>query len=95
MGKELAAASVAALDLIQHQHRVMGGAGLPQGVHEVVGRQLDAAHALNPFDDDGTHVPLRQFAAHGLDVVQRQVGDMSVGIDGRNDFRIVRGLHCQ
>ena len=58
VGEELAGTSVAALNLVEDEHRVVAGAGLACGVHELVGGQLDASHALYALDDDGADVAL-------------------------------------
>lgn len=76
MGEELAAASVAALDFIENQDRVVFRTSLAESLHEFVCRQLDAAYALYAFDNHCADISFGQFGLHGFDVVQREVGDV-------------------
>ena len=95
MGEELAAASVAALDFIENQDRVVFRTSLAESLHEFVCRQLDAAYTLYAFDNHCADISFGQFDLHGFDVVQREVGDVPAVVDGSDDFRIVRYFHRQ
>ena len=95
VGKELAAAAVSALDLVEDEDSAVGCTFFSQCLQECRVGHPDAAHALDAFDDDGADIALAQFGTHGFHVVQGQVGHVLVGIDGGDDFRIVRHLHGQ
>ena len=95
VGEEAAGTAVAALYLVADEHRARLVARLAQALHEFRRGQADAAHALDALDDDGAHIALGQFPAEGLQVVEGQVSDMPVGVDGRDNLGIVRGLHRQ
>ena len=95
VGEELAATSVAALYLVEDEHRARLRAGLTEGVHEFVGGQLDAAYTLDAFDDDGADITLGQFGLHGGRVVEWQVDDVAAIVDGGDDFGVVGHLDGQ
>ena len=61
MGEELAAASVAALDFIENQDRVVFRTSLAESLHEFVCRQLDAAYTLYAFDNHCADISFGQF----------------------------------
>ena len=54
-----------------------------------------ATHTLYALQYHGTDVALSQFLLHGLNIVEGQVGDVAVGIDGGNDFGVVCGFYGQ
>ena len=95
MGEELAAASVAALDFIENQDRVVFRTSLAESLHEFVCRQLDAAYTLYAFDNHCADISFGQFGLHGFDVVQREVGDVPAVVDGSDDFRIIGRFYSQ
>ena len=95
VGEELAAAAVSALDFVEDEDGARRRALLPQCLHEGRVGHLDAAHALDSFNNHGADVALAKLGAHGFRVVQGQVGDVSAGIDRGDDFRVVRHLHGQ
>ena len=100
MGKEFSAPSIARLDFVQYQYGIGFIAGLAQGLHKCGVRHLNAAHSLNAFDNHGTYISLSQFGFHRFRivqrfrVVQREVSDVLVGIDRRDDFRVIGHFHC-
>jgi len=95
MREELAAASVAALYLVANQDSIVLVAKLLQLLEEVGLDQSDAAHALYAFHDAGADVAPLYLSLPGLDVAQREVGNVAVGIDGRNNLRIRRHFYGQ
>ena len=95
MREELAAASVAALYLVANQDSIVFVAKLLQLLQEVGLDHSDAAHALYAFHDAGADVAPLKLSLPGLDVVERKVGNVAVGIDGRNDLRIRRHFYGQ
>ena len=95
MGKELAASSVTALDLVADQHGTVALAGISQALSELWRGHLDAAHTLDALEDDGSDTTLRQFTHPRLQVVQRQETGMVVIVDGGDDLWVVRHLDGQ
>ena len=89
MGEELAAAAVAALYLVADEQGLVFGAGCAERLSEIGLYHPDAAHALDALDDAGAHVAFGQLGLPGGDVVDGQVGDVMVGVDGGDDFRVV------
>ena len=87
--------SVAALDLVADEHRVVAIAEDAELLQELLAHHADAAHALNTLDDDGAHVALLQLGLPRLDVVDGQVSDVPVVIDGRDDLGVVGHLDRQ
>ena len=66
-----------------------------QGVHELVRRQLYAAHALYAFDDHRADISLGELGPHGLHVVQGKVGHVPAIVHRSDDLGIVGRLHRQ
>ena len=95
VGKELAAAAIAALYLIADEHRVGGVAELAQPLHKLRTGHANTSHALDTLDDDGAHITLLYLTAPRLQVVEGQIGDMMVGIDRGNNLGVGGGLYCQ
>ena len=95
VGKELAAAAVTALDLIQNQDCAVCGAGLTDSLHVLIGRNLNTAHALDAFNDEGSHITLGKLGLCCLQVAPGQIGHVSAGIDGSNDLGIIGNLDGQ
>ena len=89
VGEELTAAPIAALDLVADQNRAILLASSCQALGKLLGGELDAAHALNALQDDGTDVALLQFSLPGRQVVQRQVGHVAVVVDGGDDLGLL------
>ena len=56
---------------------------------------MTAAHTLYALHYAGTHIAFFQLGLPCLQIVDGQVGDVVVGIDGGNDFGILSGLHGQ
>ena len=95
MREELAAAAVATLYLVADEDGVVLVAKLTKCLQEVGLHHADAAHALYALHDAGTHIALLYLAFPRPYVVERQIGDVSVSIDWRDDFRVVRCLDGQ
>ena len=93
MREELSATAIAALDFIANQDGAVFLTGSSQSLGKFCGSHLDAAHALDAFQDDGTHITFRQFSLPGGKVIHRQISNVVVGIDGRNNLRIVGHLN--
>ena len=93
MGKELAAAAISRLYLIDDEHGGGVGTYLTQLTQEFVRGQLYAANALYALDDHGAHIAPGQLATHGLDVVEREIDDLESVIYRRNDFGVVGHIH--
>ena len=93
MGKELAAAAISRLYLIDDEHGGGVGTYLAQLTQEIVRGQLYAANALYALDDHGAHIAPGQLATHGLDVVEGKIDDLESVIYRRNDFGIVGHIH--
>ena len=95
VSEELTASTIAALDLVADQDCAVLLTGSSQSLGELWGREFDAAHTLDALQDHSTHITLCQFSLPGGQVVHRQIGHVTVVIDGCDDFRIVRHLHSQ
>ena len=95
MSEKLAASAIAALDFVANQDGVVLVTEFAQTLHEVGRHHTDATHALNALEDAGADVALLQFTFPGREVVQRKIGDVAVGVDGRNDFGILGSLDSQ
>ena len=95
MREELAAAAIAALYLVADKDGVVLIAKFAKRLQEVGTDHADAAHALNAFEDAGTGVALLYLAFPSIYVVERQVGDVSIGIDWSDNLGVVRCLHSQ
>ena len=95
VGEELSAAAVAALNLVADEQGAVCLAQLLQALCKLSCSHADAAHALDAFQNDGTYIAFLQFSGPCFQIVQGQIGDVLVGIDGGNDFGIVRSLYGQ
>ena len=93
VSEEASGASVARLYFVENQHCAVGVALLAHHPEEVGRGNPDSAHTLHSFDYDGRHVAFAQFGAHGVDVVERQEGDVAVVVDRRHYLRIVGRFH--
>ena len=90
VGEELPATAVAGLDFVENQHRFVLGAERAEVAHELVRRQLDAAHALDALDDDRRDAALAEFGFDGEGVVEREVSNIQSLIDRGDDARVIR-----
>src|SRR3712207_1988168 len=95
MGKESSGAAVSALNLIQNQDCSGRSTVFAKCLYEFCGGNLYAAHTLYAFDNHRTNIAFVQFALHTLDVVQREISDMSVTVDRSDDGGIVCSLYRQ
>ena len=95
MGKELAAAAVTALDLIQDQDSATRGAGLADSVHVFIGRDLDTSNSLDAFYYKGSHITLGKLGLCSLQVSPRQIGHMTASVDGSYDLGVIGHLDSQ
>ena len=95
VGKEPSATTVATLYLVTYQDSAILLAQLLQPLGKLLGGQLDAAHTLDALQNDGADVAFLQFVLPGCQIVHRQVGHMSVGVDGGYDLGIVGHLDSQ
>ena len=95
MGKELAAAAVATLYFIADEYGAVGFAKCLKLLEEGGFDHANTANALYALDDARTDIFLFQLSLPSLNVVERQVSDMTICIDGGNDFGIRRSLNCQ
>ena len=95
MGEELSASSVATLYLVADKDGTVLLTSGSQSLSKLFRSKFDAAHPLDAFQYDGTDIALRQFRFPGLQVIHRQVGHMTVVVDGGDDLRIVRHLNSQ
>ena len=93
MGEEAARAPVATLDLVGDEHGAVAAACLGEALCELLGCQLYAAHTLYALQDDGADVALVKLGLPGREVVEGEVGDVAVGVDGRDDLGVVGDLH--
>ena len=53
----------------------------------------NTAHALDALEDDGAHVVFLQFGFPRTYLVQGKIADVTVLVDGRNDFRVLRDFN--
>ena len=95
VGEELARTAVATLDFIANQHRIRFVTCLPHALHELGSGQPDTSDPLNTLHNHGTHIAFGQLHLKSVQIIQRQVSHVPVGVDGSYDFRIVRCLHGQ
>ena len=95
VSEELAGSAVAALNLIEDEHRAVLVALLAQAVQKLVGGNLHTAHALNAFNNHSANVVGSQLAAHCLEVVERQEGDVTVIVHRSHNLGVVGSLNCQ
>ena len=95
MGKELAAAAVAALDLIQNHDSAISGACLTYAVHVLIGRNLDSAHTLDTFNNEGSHIALGELSLCCLQITPGQISHVPACVDGSYDLRIIGNLNSQ
>ena len=95
MGKEFSATAVSTLDFVQNQNRSGFGTNLAKFLHKFGSRYFDTAHSLYSFDDNSAYVTFRQFLLHRFDVIQREIGHMTVVVDRSNDGGVVCSLHCK
>ena len=80
---------VAALYLVAYQYGTILAAGCLKSLGKLLSGKLYAAHTLYALYDAGADVALSQFALPCLKVVKRQISYVIVGIDGRDNLRIV------
>ena len=95
VGEEASRATVAALNLVADEHGAGFVAEFPKSLHEFRSGEADAADALDALHDDGSDVALAKFGFKGGKVVQREEGDVTVGVDGCHDFGVVGGFNRQ
>ena len=95
MGEELARAAVAALYFVTDKHGAILLAGGLQSLCEFGGSHAYAAHALYALEDTCAHITFGKFVFPCLQVVERQIGDVVVVVDGGDDLRVVGHFHCQ
>ena len=95
VGEELTATAIAALYLVAYQRGAIALAGVGQILGKLRRGHLDAADALYALQDDGTYIALLEFGLPGGQVVEWQVGDMAVIVDGCDNLRIVGNLDSQ
>ena len=95
MGKELTATAISALYLVAYQYGSVFLAESLQSLCKLGSGKSDAANTLNTFDDTSTYIALCQFLLPCLDVVEREIGGVAIGIDRGDNLRIVGHLHCQ
>ena len=95
VGKKLSATSVSALYLIANECGSVFPAGCQQPLGKFGSGKVNASHALNTFDDAGTHVTLCQFGFPCSQVVEWKIGGVLVGVDRSDNLGIVGGFHCQ
>ena len=95
MGKELAAATISTLDFIADEYRAILLAQSRKSLGKGLVDHTDAAHSLDTFQNDGTDIALRQFGFPCRQIVQRQIGNMAIGIDGGDNLGIVGGFYGQ
>ena len=93
VGKKLSATPISALYLVADENGVVLGAELTKPLHEVGRGKADAAHSLYALYDNGTDVTLLNLCPPCLQVVERQIGYVVVGIDRGNIFGVGRGLY--
>ena len=95
VGEELSAAAVTALYLVAYQHRVVLLAKALQTLRKLLRGHLNAANTLDALQYHGADIALLQFSLPRRKVVQRQIGDVSVGVYRGYDFRVVGHFHSQ
>ena len=95
VGKELTRTTVSALYLVAYQRSTIALAGVCQILCKLRSGHLDAAHALDAFQDDGCHTTARQFAHPWLYIVQRQEAHMVVVVQRSHNLRVVGHLDSQ
>ncbi len=90
MRKEAAAATIAALDFVADEDGAVFVANRTESLEELCRRHTDATHALNTLHYDGGYIAFTQLCFKGGKVVERQEGNVIVGIDGSYNLGIVR-----
>ena len=95
VSKELTRTAITALDFITDKYCIVLVAQLTQALHEFRSYQTDTAYPLDTFNHHRTDITLCQFCFPSREIVHRQISHMTVGIDRRNDFRIVSSFYGQ
>ena len=95
MGEEFAASTIAALDFIADEYGVVFVAERAQFLHELLGDATNATYTLNALNNDGAHITFLDFLLPRLNIVDRQIGHMTVIVDGGDDFGIVGHFDSQ
>ena len=93
MGKELTATAVATLDFVADEHSSRFCTSATESLHKFLGGKANTAHSLDAFYDYGSHISLLKFCLKGCEVVKREEGAMTVGIDGRHNLGVVRSFY--
>ena len=95
MSEEFTATPVSALNFIENQDRSCFAASFAEFLHKFGGWYLDTAYPLYSFNDNSTCVSFRQFLFHRFNIVEREIGDMTVIVDRSDNGRIVSRFYRQ
>ena len=95
MGKELTATTVTTLYLIADEHGTIFLASSLQALGKLFSSQAYATNTLYALYDAGSHIALGKFGLPCFEIVKRKEGNVVVGIDWRNNLRIVGSLNRQ
>ena len=68
---------------------------LAKSLIELIADHTDTAYALNTFYDTGADIILLNFFLPSLYIIEGEVSNMSVGIDGGNNLRVIGCLYSQ
>lgn len=88
MGKELAAAAIAALYLVGNETGALLVTGLLQALGELWRGHVNATHALDALQYASAHITFGKLALPGIEVVKGQEGYMSILVHGCLNLRI-------
>ena len=89
MCEELTRASVTTLDFVADENGVGFIAKLSQSLHELLADHADATYTLYALNDTSTYITLFNFLTPCIEVVERKIGDVVVGIDRGNDLWVI------
>ena len=95
MGKELTATTVTTLYLVADEHGTIFLASSLQALGKLLSSQAYATNTLYALYDAGSHIALGKFGLPCFEIVKRKEGNVVVGIDWRNNLRIVGSLNRQ
>ena len=93
MRKELSATAITTLYLVADEHRSVLLASCLQALGKLFGSHAYAADTLYALDDAGCHIALGKLSLPCGEVVERKERNVVVGIDWRNNLRIVGSLN--
>lgn len=86
--EELTRTTITALDFVADEDGIVLIANLAQALEEVSLDHTDAAYTLDALEDDSTDIVLLNLLAPCVEIIERHIGDMTIGIDRCDDLWI-------